>query len=244
MNNKKYNISFFCPAYYDEKNIEKVIEKANHLFSSCAKDYEIVIVNDGSPDKTGEIAEMLAKKYEKVRAVHHETNKGYGAAIKTGFREAKKFEYVCFTDGDDQYDVLELQNMLRLLNRYDIIISFRYEKAYSAVRVLISYIYNVLLRFLFRSPFRDISCSLKIFSREVIDRIEIESDSPFVDAEIIFKSMLMGFHIGEVGINSYPREFGKSTSTSLTNIMLTLKDIFRIRKKLFMNKKDVEKKIS
>lgn len=235
---KKNSFSFFCPAYYDEKNISKVIEKANSLFSKHAKDYEIVIINDGSPDKTGEVAEMLSNKYEKVRVVHHETNKGYGVAISTGFREANKFEYVCYVDGDDQYDVLELENMIKLLHRYDIVISFRYEKTYNAVRIFISYIYNLLLRFLFRSPFRDVSCSLKIFRREIIDRMKIESNSPFVDAEIVFKAMLMGYHIGEMGINSYPRKFGKSTSTSIKNIILTIKDMLYIRRKLFMNSKE------
>ena len=155
--------------------------------------------------------------------------------MQTGFAHACRYEWICFTDGDDQYDIRELYHIAKLLDKYDMIISFRYSKAYSTLRMFISSVYNRILRFLFRSRYRDISSGLKLVKREVIDDINITSSSPFVGAEITLKAMLKGYRIGEVGINTYPREFGVSTSTSIPNIFGTIKDMLRVHREEFVN---------
>ena len=137
----KPNISIFFPVYNDEKTVRQVTEKALRILKDIANQYEVLIINDGSPDLSGEIADKLAEEYPFVRVIHHEVNKGYGAAIKTGF-ENTTYEWVCFTDGDDEYDLEDLKKMILLKNYYDLIITFRYIKLYSTFRVFISGIYN------------------------------------------------------------------------------------------------------
>jgi glycosyltransferase involved in cell wall biosynthesis len=221
-------ISFFCPAYYDEKNIPRVVEKAIELFERIADDYEIFIIEDGSPDRTGEVADELAAKYEKVQAVHHEVNRGYGAALQTGFQRATKFEWVCFTDGDDQYDIRDLEKMLPYLDECDAVISYRQHNANNRIRIFISIAYNIFVRVLFGVPYKDISCSLKIFRRKQLDRVRITSVSPFIDAEIILKMHRLGCRIREVGIRSYPRLYGKSTALRLKSFTKTILDMLAL----------------
>jgi glycosyltransferase involved in cell wall biosynthesis len=221
-------ISFFCPAYHDEGNIERVITKAVDLFDRIAQDYEIVIVEDGSPDRTGEVADALSARYPKVRAIHHKVNRGYGEALRTGFAEAQKFEWVCFTDGDDQYDVRDLQKMIPFLATHDAVIAYREENANSWIRIVISVVYNIIVRTLFGVSFKDISCSLKIFRRSQIDRVRITSVSPFIDAEIVLKLHRLGCRIAEVGIQSHPRLYGKSTALHPLSFAKTIRDMLAL----------------
>jgi glycosyltransferase involved in cell wall biosynthesis len=231
----KPSMSLFFPVYNDEATVRRVTEKSIKILSEIASEYEIVIVNDGSPDRSGEIADELAAEYPCVSVIHHETNLGYGKALQSGFERACKHEWICFTDGDDEYDVGELRHIAKILRHYDVVITFRYCKAYSTWRMFVSAVYNVLLRFIFNSAYRDISCGMKLVRRDVVDTVKITSASPFVGAEIVLQCMLKGYSIGEVGISTYPRQFGISTSTSWRNITATIKDMLRFHKKIFRN---------
>ncbi len=226
------NITIFYPVYKDELTVENVTLKAVEVCDELAANYEIIIINDCSPDNSGKIADELALKYSQVKVIHHEMNKGYGAALKTGFAHST-MEWICFTDGDDEYDLRDLHKMLRLKDFYDLIITFRYKKIYSNKRIFISYIYNKVLRWVFRTRFRDISTGLRLVRKELIDEISITSNSPFIGAEITIKSMLKGYRIGEMGIQTFPREIGKGSSTSMKNILHTIKDIRKIYKEIF-----------
>lgn len=228
----KPNISFFFPVYNDEKTIRLVTEKAIRLFDEIANLYEIVIVNDASPDKAGEIADQLSHEFPQVKVVHHETNKGYGAAVQSGIAHAN-YEWICMVDGDDEYDIFDLKRMLALRQHYYLIIAFRYKKLYSTKRIFISHVYNTLLRKLFNIKFRDISTGIRVFHRSIIDNITLNSNSPFIGAEMAIKTMLAGFPVGEVGIQMFPREFGTSSVISIKNIMLTIWDMLRMRKEIF-----------
>ena len=147
--NSNISLSVFFPAYYDEKNIGKVVDKAVEVVESLNfKDYEIIIIEDGSPDKTGEVADMLAEKYEKVRAIHHPKNMGYGATLKDGFLSAK-MDYVFYSDGDNQFDLDELKKFVALIPYSDIVVGYRKAKQYSLYRKFTSLCYNYLLKLLF-----------------------------------------------------------------------------------------------
>ena len=227
---EKPRIAICFPVYGDEATVETVARKSLNV-SQIADEYKIVIVDDGSPDNSGKIADGLAETIEQVSVCHHETNMGYGAAIKTGLLNCVDYDWICFTDGDDQYDVNELLHMSKLLPHYDLIITFRYSRIYSALRILISVVYNIVLRALFRSPFRDHSSGLKTIRSSVLQDISLTSKSPFIGAEIII--MVRSYRIGEVGIRTYPREFGSSNSTSLANIAKSIKDMLRVRREIF-----------
>ncbi|ABK43655.1 glycosyl transferase, family 2 [Magnetococcus marinus MC-1] len=225
-------ISLFFPVYKDEETIELMAHKALAMLGELERPYEIIIVNDGSPDRCGELADALAIKYPQIRVIHHPKNLGYGAAIRTGLKAAKH-NWICMVDGDDQYDVFEFLHLLKLINHYDLIITFRYKKIYSAWRIFISWVYNILLRILFRTPFRDISTGLRIVNRRILEDVELTSNSPFIGAELAIKSMLMGYPVGEVGIQTFPRNFGDGSATTWANILATIRDMVRVYKHVF-----------
>jgi len=225
-------ISLFFPVYRDEATVARVTRKALGVLRDLASEYEVIIVDDGSPDKAGAIADDLARSHPEVRVIHHERNLGYGQALRTGFTAAR-FEWICFTDGDDEYEVGDLTRLFRLRYYYDLVITFRYAKRYSTWRVFVSYVYNRVLRWLFQTRYRDVSCGLKLIRRDVIQELDLISTSPFIGAEIAIKTMLKGYRVGEVGIQTFPRQFGGGSSTSLANILATMKDLRRVYSTVF-----------
>jgi len=230
-------ISLFFPVYRDEATVERVARKAIEVLEELAADYEVIVVDDGSPDRAGQIADELARANPRIRVIHHERNLGYGAALCAGFAAAR-FEWICFTDGDDEYEVADLRKLFRLRDYYDLIITFRYAKRYGGLRIFISYVYNRLLRFLFQTRYRDISCGLRLVRRQVIENLTLESTSPFIGAEIAIKTMLKGFRVGEVGVQTFPRAFGGGSSTSAANILATLRDMRRVYRRVFSSEYD------
>ena len=229
----KPSVAIFFPVYSDEATVRTVAIKSLNVLSAIASRHKLIIVDDGSPDRSGEIADEIAAEYPDVLAVHHEKNLGYGAAVITGFKHAVDYDWICFLDGDDQYDVNDFYHISKLFHHYDLIITFRYFKIYGTTRLFISYVYNLTLRLLFKSPYRDHSCGLKAIRSNIIGDITVTSNSPFVGAEIIVKSMVRGYPIGEVGIKTYPRKFGESHSTSIKNIVYSIRDMFRVYKEIF-----------
>lgn len=218
------SLTVFFPVYNDENTVERVTLKAIKVCESLTSDYEVIIVNDGSPDDSGLIADELAARYPAVSVIHHDRNRGYGAAVRTGLAASTK-KWICFTDGDDEYDLHDLAKLWRLRVHYPLVITFRFVRRYSSSRVVISRVYNSVLRRLFRIRYRDISTGLRLVDRSVIERLLLQSNSPFIGAEITIKTMLMGYPVGEVGIQTFPREFGRGGSTSVKNILLTISDM-------------------
>lgn len=236
----KPNISIFFPVYNDERTVKTVTEKALAFGKECAGIFEIIIINDCSPDSSGKIANDLANIYSNVRVIHHPKNLGYGAAVKSGLGAAQ-YDYICFTDGDDEYDMEEFKKLIKLKDYYDLIISFRYKKIYSNKRIFISYIYNRVLRWIFRTNFRDISTGLRMVRKDILADISLITDSPFIGAELTIKTMLKGYRVGEVGIQTFPRKFGQGASTSFKNIMRTIKDMRKVYLEIFSDHYDLPK---
>jgi glycosyltransferase involved in cell wall biosynthesis len=237
---EKPEITIFFPVYNDENTIANMTKKCIHVLTEVASNYEVIIINDGSPDNSGAVADEMANKYEYVRVIHHPKNKGYGAAIKSGLENAQ-YEWVCFTDGDDEYDIEDLRKMIRLKDYYDLIITFRYVKLYSTLRVFISGMYNKIFRLIFRTNYRDISTGLRLMRKSVYDDLTIISDSPFIGAEITLRTMLKGYRVGEMGIQTFPREFGKGASVSPKNIWRTIKDMRKVYQNIFSSTYELPK---
>jgi glycosyltransferase involved in cell wall biosynthesis len=231
-------VSLFFPVYKDERTVRVVAERAIALLEDIASRYEIIIVDDASPDSSGAIADQLSREYRQIRVIHHPRNLGYGAALKSGVA-ASRFEWVCMVDGDNEYDVFELKKMLAVRSYYQLVIAFRYKKLYSTKRIFISFVYNAVLRLLFNSPFRDISTGIRLIHRSVLESISLTSDSPFIGAELALKSMLRGYPVGEVGIQTFPRDFAQGSATSLKNIRLTIRDLLRVRREVFSDSYDL-----
>jgi glycosyltransferase involved in cell wall biosynthesis len=232
------SISLIFPVFKDERTVRIVAEKALRLLQSVADEYEIIIIDDGSPDRSGDIADELSRQYPCVRVIHHQTNLGYGRAIRSGL-SACRYDYICMIDGDDQYEVSDFLKLLKLRDFYDLIITFRYKKIYSSIRLFISWVYNKTLRILFRTPFRDVSTGIRVARKALIDDIPLESSSPFIGAELAIKAMLKGYRVGEVGIQTFPREFGSGSSTSAKNIIATIREMWRTYRTIFSEEYDL-----
>jgi hypothetical protein len=155
-----------------------------------------------------------------------------GAAVRSGL-EACHHEWICFTDGDDEYDLRDLKKLWRLRHHYDLVITFRYVRRYSGFRTLISRVYNVVLRHLFFTRYRDVSTGLRLVRKSLVHELTLEATSPFIGAEIAIKSMLKGYRVGELGIQTFPREFGRGSSTSPQNIYRTIVDMIRCYRRVF-----------
>ena len=170
------------------------------------------------------MADELAARYPNVRVIHNEKNRGYGAALKTGFTNARH-EWVFYTDGDNQFDLQELKKFVALTPFTDIVSGFRINKQYSKYRKLTSFVYNMVLRVLFDIRDRDVDCAFKIYRRDLFDKIVIESQDAFIDAEIAIKARLLNYASTEVGVTHLPRVDGVSTGARPSVIFRTIREI-------------------
>jgi glycosyltransferase involved in cell wall biosynthesis len=228
--NKDIRLSLFFPAYYDERNIGKVVDKAIEVAESLdLKDYEITIIEDGSPDNTAKVADDLAAKYPKVKVIHHKQNKGYGATLWEGFITAR-FEYVFYTDGDNQFDLEELRKFVALIPYSDMVVGYRKKKQYSPYRKFTSFIYNHVLRLAFDIDFIDIDCAFKIIKTDLFRNITVSTKDAFIDAEIMIQAKLMGYSFTELGVAHLPRVDGLSTAARPSIIFKTIWEILQFRK--------------
>ncbi|MBT6226089.1 MAG: glycosyltransferase family 2 protein [Candidatus Scalindua sp.] len=226
------SISIILPALNEEGNIEAAVNDIQSYFNSREEKYEIIVINDGSTDSTGEIAERLAKKNGSVRAIHHSINKGYGSALKEGFKSSK-YKYVFFTDSDRQFDIKGLDILLPLIktDAVEIIIGYRLKRKDPFLRRFLSWGYNSLVGCLFDLNVKDIDCAFKVFRKDIFSNIKIESKNFFVNTEILAKARHFGFNVLEVGVPHFPRTAGKTT-VSFKHIPMTLIELYRIRKEI------------
>lgn len=225
-------LSAFFPAYYDELNIGKVVNQAVKVLNELnLKDYEITIIEDGSPDNTAQVADDLAKQYPKVKVIHHKQNKGYGATLYEGFTSAK-FDYVFYTDGDNQFDLEELKKFVSVIPYSDIAIGYRKKKQYSTYRKLTSFVYNFVLRIAFGIDYVDIDCAFKIIKKDLFDKIKITTKDAFIDAEIMIWASILKYSVTEIGVKHLPRLDGISTAARPSIIIRTIKEIYNFRKEL------------
>jgi glycosyltransferase involved in cell wall biosynthesis len=232
-NRKPVSVSVFFPCYNEQDNVGRVVKRAIEVLEPTGADFEVIIVNDGSADRTGQAADEIAKTDKRIKAVHHAKNQGYGAALQTGFRSATK-EYVFFTDGDGQFDIGEMPALLPLMEKYDIVCGYRLNRQDPFMRKLNGKMWTKLVCILFGMKIRDIDCAFKLFRREVFDHIKMSSAGALISAEVLARATRAGYKITEVGVHHYPRTAGKQTGANLRVILRAFKELFalynRIRK--------------
>jgi glycosyltransferase involved in cell wall biosynthesis len=224
-------LSVFFPAYNEEDNIETVVRKALNVLPSFAEEFEIIVVDDGSTDRTAEFARTIAHKDRRVHLVLHGSNRGYGAALKTGFRSAK-YDNIFFTDGDGQFDIKELDRLIPLYHKCDIAAGYRIKRNDPPHRVINGKAYNFLVRLLFGLRVRDIDCAFKLIRKKVVDSIELRSNAAFISAELLIRSGKAGFRIEQTGVNHFSREKGSSTGNNPLVVIRSFRELFKLRKEL------------
>ncbi|MFQ5864018.1 MAG: glycosyltransferase family 2 protein [bacterium] len=203
-------ITIVLPAYNEEENIEKAMQSSLKMAEKVAEHYEVIVVDDGSTDSTGEICEDLSRQNRHLKVIRHKSNQGYGAALRNGFTSAQ-YKLVFYTDADNQFDISELRYLLRLMDTYDVVTGFRVYRYDSPLRIFLSWVYNKLVKQIFGVKTRDIDCAFKVFRRKIFDQFTIESNDFFVDTEIMVKAKRLGYAINEVGVRHYPRMAGRTT---------------------------------
>ncbi len=213
------NLSIFFPFWNEEMNIEKVVTTAIPHIKKIAEKWEIIIVDDGSVDKTLEKAEKLAKDNQNIRVISHSPNRGYGAALKAGF-ENSKFDYVVFTDGDAQFDFGEIYRFVEEINKNDIVIGYRKKRQDNKVRHILMNLLKAWDYVFFKFWFKDIDCGFKMFKKSALDEImPFRSEGAMITTEILAKSVRKKLKIKEVEVTHYPREFGNQSGANLAVII-------------------------
>ena len=232
---KRYSvpeISVFFPAYNEEKNLRNTIKKTVAVLKRIARKWEVLIVDDGSKDGTGQIAQELARKHKnKVKVITHSRNRGYGAALKSGFYNSR-YRWIAFTDSDGQFDFSEIVNFIKKQKETsaDLVIGYYLKRQVSSLRILGSGIWQLAVFLLFGLKVKDIDCGFKLIRKKVIQTIpKLEAErGPFISSELLIKSKKSGFKIVEIGVHHYPRKLGKATGTNLNVVFSGLSDLIKL----------------
>ncbi len=232
-------LSYFFPAHDEEANLEGLVEESLATLPAIAGTFEIIVVDDGSRDATAAIADRLAAAHPGVvRAVHHATNLGYGAALRSGFRAAR-YELIAFTDGDRQFRVADLASLTERLagpDRPDAVVGYRIRRADPPIRTLYARLYRLANRVWFGLRVRDVDCACKLFRREALEGVRVGSGGAFFSAELLIKLQAAGRRIVEVGVPHYPRTAGSPTGAKLSVIRRAVKDFWTLRLRMWADR--------
>jgi len=225
------SISVFFPCYNEQDNVANTVNKALPVLDKLGCDYEVIIVNDGSADQTGRIADELAAANPRIKAVHHSKNRGSGAAVQSGIRASTK-KFIFYTDGDGQFDLSEMPQLLPLMERCDIVSCYRINRQDSWVRKFNGWCWTTLVNFVFHMRIRDVDCAFKLYKREIFDNIQMHSTGALISTEILTRAMRKGYKIVQKGVHHYPRKAGIPTGAKLSVIIHAFRELFKLRKRI------------
>ncbi len=219
------SLSIFFPCYNEEQNVQTMIEQAAQVGNDYGIDYEILIVDDGSSDRSVKMIQDEAKKNSHIRLIQHPKNMGYGAALRTGLANVKK-DLVFLTDGDNQFRLAEMEKLFSKIDSCDVVVGYRISRQDKAHRRLNGFLWTQLNKILFGLPVRDVDCAFKLFRKKTLEGLELKSDHLLIHAEILARLKKKGYKIEEIGVTHYPRTAGKATATGVTRILKTFKELF------------------
>lgn len=228
-------LSVFLPAYNEEQNIEATIKNVLGALKTNFKVWELIIVDDGSTDKTGNIADKYSKKEPRIRVIHHKPNKGYGPSLISGLYGCK-YKWISFIDSDGQFDFSEITKLTTTQEKTkaDMVIGYYIDRQVSLMRKVNTKSWQLLVNLLFGLNVRDIDCGFKLISKKVVEKIDkLESKrGAFISSEFLIKAKKANFKIVEVGVHHYPRKQGQGTGANLDVIVQSFIDLFKLWKKL------------
>ncbi len=226
MENKIEELSVFFPFWNEEENVSYVIENAIPVLKRCASKWEILIIDDGSADRTYQEGLKLAEKYKNIRVISHKPNRGYGAALKEGFQNSL-YDIIVFTDGDRQFNFAEIAQFIKEIKSSDIVIGFRKRRRDNIVRHILMNLLKLWDFIFFRFYFKDIDCGFKMFKKEALEKIgPLRSEGAMITTEILAKATRKKLKIREVEVNHYPREFGDQSGANLAVVIRAILESF------------------
>lgn len=237
-------LSYFFPAHDEAENVAALVAEALAELPILADEFEIICIDDGSTDGTGRIGDQLALDHPGVvRIVHHSENRGYGAALRSGFRAARH-PLVCFTDGDRQFRVADLAALLDRMavpddpgRAPDVVAGYRLRRADPPVRLAYARVYRLCLRLFFGLRVRDVDCACKLFRRESLKGIAVESGGAFLSAELLIKLRTLGRIVAEVGVPHHPRVAGRASGANPRVVARAIKDFWLLRLRLWAERR-------
>ena len=226
------DLSVIIPVYNEEANIQQLIDRLQNAVAKLNISADNIFANDGSRDKSVEVIRSLVEQIPRLRLVEHGSNLGYGAVLRTGFREACK-ELVFYTDGDGQYDVKELEGMLQAMNDgVDMVNGYKIRRCDSWGRVFIGKSYLFAMRFFFRFRVRDLDCDFRLLRRRLLDSLQLRSTSGAICLELVKKAENAGCHILDYPVHHHPRAYGRSQFFRVRWIWRTLLEVLKLRHEL------------
>jgi len=230
------SVSVFFPAFNDGGTIPSMVISALRTLPSVTDDYEVIVVNDGSTDYTGEMLQELARIYPQVRIITHPQNRGYGAALRSGFTGARK-DWIFYTDGDAQYDPREITRLVEAVKEdTDIVNGFKIVRHDPLHRVIIGRIYHHLVRMLFGFRLRDVDCDFRLIRRKVFEEVRLQSTSGTICLEMVKKFQDVGCRFEEVPVHHFHRAYGKSQFFNFARLIRTAIQLFTLWRELRLEK--------
>ena len=221
-------LSIFFPAYNDSGTIASMVIGAVQAARTLTDDFEVIVVNDGSSDATALVADELATLYPQVRVVHHEKNRGYGGALRSGFSTATK-DLIFYTDGDAQYDPGEVVLLWEKMGPgVDLVNGYKISRSDPLHRILIGRVYHHFVKWLFGLRVRDVDCDFRLMRRSIFERIQLEKNSGVICLEMMKKIHDAGFTIAEVPVHHFHRAYGKSQFFNFRRVARTGIDVIRL----------------
>jgi glycosyltransferase involved in cell wall biosynthesis len=230
----EHSVSVVLPAYNEEALIERTVRRVADVMRRLVDDYEIVVVNDGSRDRTREIlVRLIATKPQlHLRMISHGRNQGYGAALASGF-DAARSDLILLLDADGQFDVTEVIHLLAAMDDHtDLVIGFRAKRADPPLRLLNAWGWKHLVNSLFGYTARDIDCAFKLFRRGVWRSLHVESRGATFSAELLIRARRAGFRVAELPVSHFPRTAGSPTGAHPRVIVRAFIELFRLRMQL------------
>jgi len=231
-------LSVILPAYNEEEVIESTITKIMVALTKWMSNFEVIVVNDGSKDRTKEIVSRLSAYDQRVRLINHSVNKGYGAALVTGFESITK-ETAFFMDSDGQFDINDLARFFPLIEDYDAVLGYRINRQDAWMRKLNAWGWKQLVQFVFGVHVRDIDCAFKLYRSEFFHSHTLETRGAMINAEILYKLARAGYIYTEVGVQHLPRQGGQATGAKITVILRALQELFVYARKWRQEETDV-----
>jgi glycosyltransferase involved in cell wall biosynthesis len=222
------SLSVFFPAYNDAGTIASLVLLAHMTARELAEDHEVIVVDDGSPDHTGLLLEEMARQFSWLKVIHHPSNRGYGGALRTGFKAASK-EIVFYTDGDAQYDPREMRQLWEALGpAVDLVNGYKISRNDPLHRIVIGRLYHWLVKIAFGLRLRDVDCDFRLLRRRVFDKVSLTRSSGVICVELMKKVQDHGFRIAEVPVHHYHRTYGQSQFFNFRRVARTLVDLGRL----------------
>jgi len=236
MSEGKSSLSVFFPAYNDAGTIASLALVAHMTARTLRDDHEVIVIDDGSPDHTAPLLDEMARHFPWLRVVHHETNRGYGGALRSGFAHASK-ELIFYTDGDAQYDPREMKRLFEALTpQVDFVNGYKISRHDPLHRIVIGRLYHWLVKIAFGLRLRDVDCDFRLMRRSVFDKVTLTRSSGVICVELMKKVQDRGFRIAEVPVHHYHRSYGKSQFFNFRRVARTVADLARLWVELVVKK--------